>query len=97
MPAAARIADPISCGDIIAEGSGNVFVNGIPFTRINVDNTAGHCYNPTPIASGSPNVFVNGIAAARVDDPIVPHTCRPIPATHGGTIANGSPDVFVNS
>jgi len=96
MPALCRIGDPISCGDVMQNGSGNVFANGLPVTRINVDNTAGHCYNPTPIASGSKNVFINSIPVARVGDPIVDHTCSPIPATHGGTITNGSPDVFAN-
>lgn len=101
MPAAIRIGDPVSCGDVMAQGSGNVFVNGIPFTRIQVDNTAGHCYGPTPVSSGSPDVFVNqtqgGAAATRNGDPIVVHTCPPIPASHGGNMTGGSPTVFVNS
>jgi uncharacterized Zn-binding protein involved in type VI secretion len=96
MPAACRIGDPISCGDTEAQGSPDVFVNGIPWTRVGPDLTVGHCFNPTPIASGSPNVFINGLPAARVGDPIVPHTCPPIPATHGGSVAAGSPDVFAN-
>ena len=96
MPAAARIGDPISCGDTIAQGSGDVFINGIPATRINIDQTAGHCFVPTVIASGSPNVFVNNIPLARVGDPIVAHVCPPPPAVHGGAVANGSPDVFAN-
>jgi hypothetical protein len=78
----------------MAEGSGNVFANGIPVSRIGVDNTAGHCFNPTPISTGSPNVFINNIATDRVGDPIVPHTCPPV--THGGNASNGSPNVFAN-
>ena len=96
MPAACRIGDPISCGDTECQGSPNVFCNGIGWTRVGPDLTCGHCFNPTPIASGSPNVFINGIAAARVGDPIVAHTCPPIPATHGGAVAVGSPNVFAN-
>lgn len=96
MPAVCRLGDPISCGDVMAEGSGDVFVNGMPFSRVMKDKTAGHCFVPTQIASGSPTVFVNNIPAARVTDPIVPHTCPPVPVTHGGAVANGSPDVFIN-
>ena len=96
MPAAARIGDPISCGDTICQGSPNVFCNNIPWTR-NVtvpDLTCGHCFNPTPMVSGSTNVFVNGHLVIRVTDPIIPHTCPPV--THGGNVAAGSPDVFAN-
>lgn len=99
MPSAVRIGDPVSCGDTMAQGSGNVFANGIPFTRKSVDNTASHCFNPTPISSASPDVWINvgsgGEAAVRVGDPIVPHSCPP--ASHGGNMADGSPNVFVNS
>jgi uncharacterized Zn-binding protein involved in type VI secretion len=93
MPAVCRLGDPISCGDTMAAGSGNVFANGMPFTRVGPDNTAGHCYNPTPLAAGSGTFLVNGLPAGRVGDPIVAHTCPPIPATHGGSVAVGSPDV----
>ena len=95
MPGIARIGDFIDCGDVNANGSGNVMANGIPVTRINIDNTAGHgCYPPTVIASGSPNVFVNSIAVSRCNDPIVPHTCDD--DSHGGNISTCSPDVIVN-
>ncbi len=95
MTQACRIGDPISCGDVMAHGSPNVFANNIPITRIEVDLTAGHCFPPTPISSGSPNVFTNNIPNARVDDPIVPHCCPP--PCHGGEIASGSPNVWINS
>ena len=96
MPAACRIGDTISCGDTMAQGSPDVFSNGLPVTRVGPDLTAGHCYNPTPLASGSPNVFVNGLPMGRAGDPIVPHTCTPIPSTHGGSVSVGSPDVLAN-
>ncbi len=92
MPAVCVIGSPISCGDTMAEGSGNVMANGIPITRVGVDLTAGHCFNPTPISSGSSKVSINGFPCARVDDPIVPHTC--VLTTHGGTVSNGSPNVI---
>ena len=96
MPTACRIGDPISCGDTMAQGSPDVFCNGLPWTRVGPDRTAGHCYGSTPLASGSPNVFINGLPAGRQGDPIVEHTCSPIPSTHGGSVAVGSPDVFAN-
>jgi len=94
MPPVARIGDSISCGDTIADGSGNVFANGIPVTRVGPDKTGGHCYLPTKIASGSGTVFINFSPCARSGDPIVSHTCPPPPDTHGGSIGAGSPDVF---
>ena len=95
MPAITRIGDPISCGDNMAEGSGNVFSNGIPVSRIGVDLTAGHCFSPVPVVSGSPNVFVNNIAVDRVTDPIEPHCCGPV-CHDDGKVSVGSPNVFVN-
>jgi uncharacterized Zn-binding protein involved in type VI secretion len=95
MPAVTRIGDSISCGDTIAEGSGNVFSNGIPVSREG-DRTAGHCYPPTPlIPPVSPDVFVNGISAAHIGTAIQPHTCGT--STHGGNVVVGSTNVFVNS
>ena len=100
-PAAVRIGDPIDCGDKMGEGSGDVFVNNIPFSRRSVDKTTGHpkCYPPTTISSASPNVFINdgngGDKAVRVGDPIVPHAKSPC-KKHGGKVSAGSPDVFVN-
>ena len=44
MPASVRIGDSVSCGDVMAEGSGNTFAEGIPMSRKDpVDLTAGHC------------------------------------------------------
>lgn len=99
MPAQCRIGDPFTCGDVEAQGSGNVFVNGIPATRINVDFTAGHCFPPVQVVSGSPNVFINqgkgGDASARVGDPHAGHCCPP--PCHGGNVSDGSPNVFINN
>jgi uncharacterized Zn-binding protein involved in type VI secretion len=92
MPAAARLGDPISCGDTVGQGSGNVFINGLPATRTMSDLTVGHCYAPTMIVSSSPTVQTNDKEIALVGDAIVPHTCKK--STHGGTISNGSPDVI---
>lgn len=98
MPAVARIGDPISCGDVLAQGSGNVFANGIPVSRINVDLTAGHCFSPVPVISASPSVFTNSLATDRVGDPIdgASHCC-PGSDCHPGDVANGSPNVFLDN
>ena len=92
MPAVARIGDAnvSHCSGMVqAEGSGNVFVNGRPWSREGDNNTVhlkpcgdSCCPHSAPISSGSSSVFVNGFAAGRVGDP----TCT--------SIAEGSPDVF---
>lgn len=93
MPAVARIGDPFDCGDFSAAGSGDVFINNIPATRLG-DATTGHvCGPPTINMVGSGTVFVNNLPLCRVGDALVPHgTCAGPP--HGGAFAAGSPDVF---
>ena len=98
MPEIAREGDPISCGDIINEGSGNVFAEGMPITRITSDLTAGHCFAPTQIETGSTTVFVNGKGVARKTDPIVQatHFCVVPPNNHPGIIVSGASKVFAD-
>ncbi len=93
MPAATRIgdADVSHCSGMVrAEGSPDVFVNSIPWSRQGDVNTT-HLLpgNPcpshaAPIATGSPTVFVNGRGAGRVGDSISGCT----------SVAAGSPNVF---
>lgn len=96
MPAVARIGDGFSTGhpcdgaSTIAAGSGNVFANGIPVSRIGDASVAhnvlvGELCVPhvVPIAAGSGTVSVNGIACARVGD-----------AIDAGAISSGSGNVF---
>lgn len=95
MPAATRIgdADVSHCSGMTrAEGSPNVFVNGIPWSRQGDNNTV-HLKPPkdpeclphaAPIATGSSTVFVNGMGAGRVGDAIAGCT----------SVAAGSPNVF---
>jgi len=73
-----------------AEGSPNVFVNGIPWSRQGDLNTP-HLLpgvpcpsHAAPIAVGSTTVFVNGKGAGRVGDAISGCT----------SVATGSPNVF---
>lgn len=97
MAAAARLGDPTTCGDTIAGGSGNVFFNGLPVSRIG-DITAGHpCGPPTSLSQGNnANVFVNNFSASTVGSTLIPHgTCSNPP--HTGAISVGSPDILIGS
>lgn len=93
MPAATRIGD----ADIVhcsvpnrAEGSLNVFVNNIPWSRQGDNNTV-HLLpgapcpaHAAPIALGSTTVFVNTRGAGRIGDAISGCT----------SVAEGSSNVF---
>ena len=93
MPAVTRIgdADVAHCSDMTrAQGSGNVFVNGIAVSRQG-DNNTGHLLpgvpcpsHSAPIASGSSSVFVNNKGCGRVGDSVSGCT----------SVAAGSPNVF---
>ena len=95
MPAATRIgdADVPHCSSMVrAEGSPDVYVNGIAWSRQGDVNTV-HLLPPNlppcpshsaPIAVGSTTVFVNGRGAGRVGDGISGCT----------SVAAGSSDVF---
>lgn len=93
MPAATRIgdADVSHCSGMVrAQGSPNVFVNGIPWSRQG-DNNTPHLLpgDPCPthaasIAVGSPTVIVNDVGAGRVGDSISGCT----------QVAEGSDNVF---
>ncbi len=93
MPAATRVgdADVTHCSGMVrAEGSPNVFVNGVPWSRQGDMNTVhllpGSPCPPhaAPIAIGSTTVFINGQGAGRVGDAITGCT----------SVAAGSPNVF---
>ena len=70
-----------------AEGSPDVFANGIPVHRVG-DFWPPHCdplsCHPGSAASGSGSVFANGIPVCRIGDAV---NC-------GSMMAQGSPDVF---
>lgn len=93
MPAATRIgdADVAHCSGMTrAQGSSNVFVNGIPWSRQGDNNTT-HLLPGSPcpshaaaIATGSTTVFVNSKGAGRVGDAISGCT----------SVAAGSSNVF---
>ena len=93
MPAATRIGDsdvPHCSGMVRAEGSPNVFVNGIPWSlqgSVNTPHLLPGDPCPThsaPIAVGSTTVIINGRGAGRVGDAISGCT----------SVAQGSENVF---
>ena len=93
MPAATRIGDadvPHCSGMVRAVGSGNVYVNNIPWSRQSDVNTVhlipGDPCPPhaAPIASGSSTVFVNSLGGGRIGDAISACT----------SVAAGSSNVF---
>tara|TARA_Y100000034_G_scaffold129440_1_gene185872 strand:- start:373 stop:663 length:291 start_codon:yes stop_codon:yes gene_type:complete len=94
MPAATRIgdADVSHCSGMTrAEGSPNVYVNAIKWSRQG-DNNTSHLKPPAPcvphtapITTGSTTVFVNGQGAGRIGDAITGCT----------SVAAGSSNVFV--
>lgn len=92
MTANVRIGDPVSCGDVVAQGSGDCFMNGLPVARVG-DLTAGHCYPAVPVLVGAPTVYTNNILVAMVGNPIPSHSCGD--SSHSGNVANGSPNCFV--
>jgi len=89
----ARLSDTFQCGDIIANGSGDVFVNNLPVARL-TDMSIGHSgFPPMPISIGSGTVFVNSLPVARLSDQHLPH-CAPDKGCHPAIIAVGSGNVF---
>jgi uncharacterized Zn-binding protein involved in type VI secretion len=95
--AATRIgdADVPHCSPMVrAQGSGSVFVNGIPWSRQGDVNTV-HLKPPYPppeclphaagIAVGSTTVFVNGKGAGRIGDAI--SGCTAVAAGSGNVFA----------
>jgi|TARA_B110000914_G_scaffold181841_1_gene164397 uncharacterized Zn-binding protein involved in type VI secretion len=94
VPAATRIgdADVSHCSGMTrAEGSPDVFVNSIAWSRQG-DNNTGHLLPGTPcpshaapISSGSSTVYVNGVQAGRIGDP----TCTSVAAGSSNVFAGG--------
>ncbi len=91
MPAITRIGDAeiVHCSTPFrAEGSPDVFCNGIPISREGDSNTV-HLLpglpcppHTAPISKGSSTVFINGKGCGRVGDP----TCT--------AVSEGSPNCF---
>lgn len=52
---------------ILVEGSGNVFTNAIPQSRLN-DTVLGDCGHTGIMITGSGTVFTNGLQTSRLGD-----------------------------
>ena len=89
MPAVTRIgdADVAHCSGMTrAQGSGNVFANGIAVSRQSDPNTA-HCGGHSDVITvGSTTVFVNNLGCGRIGDDVGGKNCT--------SVKEGSPDVF---
>jgi uncharacterized Zn-binding protein involved in type VI secretion len=89
-----RIGDSVSCGDHAAEGSSNVFANGMPVTTEGKKSTTGHgCFPPTVfIGPWTSTVFVNGNAVAlNGSTKIKEHQCGK--QHHDGVASSGASTV----
>jgi hypothetical protein len=89
-----RIGDSVSCGDHAAQGSSDVFCNGLPITTQSTPSTTGHgCFPPSVFVGGwTSTVYVNNSLVALVGTTaIAPHRCGK--AVHGGVASSSSPDV----
>lgn len=89
----ARLGDVFTDGDIIAQGSGNVFVNNIPVARLGDVTTGEGCFPSVIISTASGSVFANNIPIARLGDLKMVHCC-PDQGCHDGIIATASGNVF---
>ena len=93
-----RIGDSVSCGDNSAQGSGNVFANGMPVTHEGRKQTTGHgCFAPTVfIGPWSKTVFVNNkTVAIKGKTKIQVHTCKK--SKHDGVATSGAGTVYIEA
>lgn len=96
MPGVGRLGDKISCGSIVAEGSGNVFANGMPVSHAGKRKATEHAdWVPTAlIGPWAKTVFVNGqpVALSGITK-IKPHKKKNNKKKHEGVLAGGSQTV----
>jgi uncharacterized Zn-binding protein involved in type VI secretion len=89
-----RIGDRVDCGDVSAQGSSNVFANGMPIVHQGKKTTTGHgCFPPTVfIGPWTSTVFVNSNAVAiKGKTKIQPHRCGR--SEHDGKVVSGAATV----
>lgn len=90
-----RIGDRVSCGDNSAQGSGNVYANGMPITHEGRKTTTGHgCFQPTVfLGPWTKTVFVNSKPVAlKGKTKIQPHRCGR--SVHDGVATTGADTVY---
>lgn len=90
-----RIGDDVSCGDHSAEGSPDVFANGMPITAGGAATTGHGCFPPTIfIGPWSTTVFVNNQPVVIKDKTkIAPHRCGD--SVHDGIASSGAGTVYI--
>lgn len=90
------IASPISCGSFIAEGSGDVFINGMPVSISSKPMVTGHGPFPPSVLIGpfSESVFVNDSPVSLVGKTKI-QIHRVGKSWHDGTVVSGTTDVEV--
>lgn len=96
MGNAVRIGDAVSCGDHMAAGSSNVFVNNLPIVTQTEKTTVGHGCWPATVLAGpwSTTVFVNNVVIAiKGKTQIQPHRCSK--RKHDGVVNSGSSNVSI--
>jgi uncharacterized Zn-binding protein involved in type VI secretion len=94
MTAPGRIGDPISCGDFIAEGSSDVFIEDLP-VALQGHATTGHSGFPPTILNGpcTTTIFINDRPVSLVGiTSITPHKKRRNPL-HSGVVVSGATTV----
>ena len=97
MPGAARIGDPLTCGDFIAQGSSDFYVNNKPISLLGHATTGHGCFIPSKLVQKvAVTFFVNNKPVAFIGSPNMPHPCPSVPiGPHQGTVSKGSLDFIV--
>jgi uncharacterized Zn-binding protein involved in type VI secretion len=91
-----RIGDSVSCGDHAAQGSSNVYMDGMPVVTESRKTTTGHgCNHPTVfIGPWSETVFVNNARVAiKGKTKIKKHGCSH--PTHDGVASSSGNTVSI--
>lgn len=90
-----RLGDKVDCGDFVAQGSSNVFVDGMPVTHSNKKRTVGHgCFPPTELTGPwASTVFVNNNPVGLKGMKIIPHRCGR--RSHEGRVITSSSTVSI--
>lgn len=91
-----RIADPISCGDFIAQGSSNVIVEDMPISLMG-HMTTGHSGFPPTVLVGpcSSTVIVNDLPVVLVGMTMIKPHKKPRTPAHSGVVVAGATSVEI--
>lgn len=94
MSQVARIGDPISCGDIIAEGSANVIIGDLPVALLGHMTTGHSGFPPTSLAGPcSQTVIINDLPVVLAGVTMITPHKKPRTPAHSGVVVSGSASV----